>query len=304
MFLSAAVFSSSAILASLKAEPFHTWFYCFAWWSYILFLEGFLHSRGGASLLFRRPSRFLLQSFWSITIWLVFEAFNFRLQNWHYLQVPSQTSLRWLGYTISFATVLPGILSTSALLDFLGFFKTVRPKPLRSPTRLYKPFLLAGVAFCLLPLALPRVFFPLVWLAFIFLLEPLNHFAAFPSLIGEWSRGSLRTSILLLASGICCGLLWELWNFWAGARWFYTIPYLASPKIFEMPLAGFLGFPPFAVECYVMANCLSFPFDGGAERLDRTERIGLRMFAGCAMAVFDILVYLGIDRFTVVSYFG
>lgn len=31
----------------LKEEPFSTWCYCFAWWSYMLFMELLLHCRPG-----------------------------------------------------------------------------------------------------------------------------------------------------------------------------------------------------------------------------------------------------------------
>jgi hypothetical protein len=58
--------------------------------------------------------------------------------------------------------------------------------------------------------------------------------------------------VALLASGAICGVLWEFWNFWATTRWTYTLPYLGDAKLFEMPLVGYLGFPPFALECYAM----------------------------------------------------
>ncbi|MBI2080877.1 MAG: hypothetical protein HYT86_03990, partial [candidate division NC10 bacterium] len=54
--------------------------------------------------------------------------------------------------------------------------------------------------------------------------------------------------------GTICGVLWEFWNYWATAKWHYTVPITAEWKIFEMPVAGYLGFGPFAVECYLMYN--------------------------------------------------
>ncbi|KPK87066.1 hypothetical protein AMJ80_12745 [bacterium SM23_31] len=56
----------------------------------------------------------------------------------------------------------------------------------------------------------------------------------------------------LLLTGLICGLLWEFWNYWAAVKWIYTVPYFPEYKFFEMPVAGYLGFPPFAVECYVI----------------------------------------------------
>jgi hypothetical protein len=55
-----------------------------------------------------------------------------------------------------------------------------------------------------------------------------------------------------LLGGLVCGILWEFWNFWARTKWIYAVPILSEIKIFEMPVLGFLGFPPFAVECYVL----------------------------------------------------
>ncbi len=49
-----------------------------------------------------------------------------------------------------------------------------------------------------------------------------------------------------------CGVLWEFWNYWAGTKWIYAVPILGDIRLFEMPVPGFLGFPPFCLECYVL----------------------------------------------------
>ena len=41
-------------------------------------------------------------------------------------------------------------------------------------------------------------------------------------------------------------MLWEFWNYWAGAKWHYSVPIMENLKIFEMPVPGHLGFPAFA----------------------------------------------------------
>ena len=58
--------------------------------------------------------------------------------------------------------------------------------------------------------------------------------------------------INLCVAGFVCGLLWEFWNYWARAKWVYTVPILPDLKLFEMPLPGYLGFPAFALECFAM----------------------------------------------------
>jgi hypothetical protein len=56
-----------------------------------------------------------------------------------------------------------------------------------------------------------------------------------------------------LALGVLvCGLFWEMWNFYAMPKWYYTVPYLGFLKLFEMPILGYLGYIPFAWELYAL----------------------------------------------------
>jgi hypothetical protein len=93
---------------------------------------------------------------------------------------------------------------------------------------------------------------PFVWLGLIFLLDPINCLRGWPSIMGDLQQGSYRRLFSLLVAGGICGVLWEFWNYWALTKWTYTVPYLGDVKIFEMPILGYLGFLPFAVECWVM----------------------------------------------------
>jgi hypothetical protein len=91
-----------------------------------------------------------------------------------------------------------------------------------------------------------------VWLGFILLLDPLNTRAGSESILGDLRRQRTARLFNLLTAGIACGFLWEFWNYWGGTKWIYNVPILPELKIFEMPLLGYGGFPPFAVECFVM----------------------------------------------------
>src|SRR3989344_5355669 len=97
-------------------EPFHTYFYLFAWASFLWVIDRTLASRAGISPLSRPRSLARLLCL-STTFWLNFEVFNFRLSNWVYLNVPTERWLRWPGYALSFATVMPGILMVRKLVD-------------------------------------------------------------------------------------------------------------------------------------------------------------------------------------------
>ncbi len=246
---------ASAVLGLATGCPFlKTWFYLFAWWSYIFFLDWLNLRLKGTSRLYSDPKGFLRLSLASIFLWLVFEWFNLFLKNWAYLQVPSSLWVRWLGYTLAFATVLPGIFETYDLLEHL-WKRPLRIRPLSTPLRWFPFFAISGLLCALLPLAYPHYFFPLVWAWGFLLLEPFNYILIpSASLLKDLEEGTARRPALLLLSGLICGFFWECWNYWAGTKWIYTLPWawLMKIKLFEMPLAGYLGFPPFALECWSM----------------------------------------------------
>jgi hypothetical protein len=91
-----------------------------------------------------------------------------------------------------------------------------------------------------------------VWLGFVLLLDPINALRGEESLWLDWRAGQFSRTKNLILSGFLCGVLWELWNYWAHAKWRYTVPILENLKVFEMPLPGYLGFPAFALECFTM----------------------------------------------------
>jgi hypothetical protein len=91
-----------------------------------------------------------------------------------------------------------------------------------------------------------------VWLGFIFLLDPINARLGGESLAADFRAGRRDRLANLMMSGLLCGVLWEFWNYWSGAKWHYSVPIMEHVKIFEMPLPGYLGFPAFAVECFTM----------------------------------------------------
>jgi hypothetical protein len=93
---------------------------------------------------------------------------------------------------------------------------------------------------------------------------------------------------------LVCGLLWELWNFWAQAKWIYTVPFFEGGKLFEMPLLGFLGFPPFAVSAYAMYRMLLVAMQRGGA--------WMRSILWLLITLLCLLCFAGIDRYTVVSY--
>ncbi|MCF8034187.1 MAG: hypothetical protein K9K66_15945 [Desulfarculaceae bacterium] len=264
-----------ALAGSLAGvEWIRVWFYQMAWWGYIFLADALVRRKAKNSLIIDRFPTFLLMCLASAAFWFGWEMINLRLQDWFYVGVPPRLAERWAGAFIAYATVLPGILETYELLRVHGFRWGAKVRPIPATRAWYPYFVGAGALMLILPMVWPKVFFPLVWGALVFLLEPLNHFYGVPSLMRRWERGDLSPFLGLLMAGLICGAFWESWNWLAGARWVYNIPYLAEPKIFEMPLAGYLGFPPFAVECYVFFASLGILRGGrGWEAHDYARRL-------------------------------
>ncbi|MBL8023180.1 MAG: hypothetical protein JNK54_02705 [Elusimicrobia bacterium] len=287
MLVGFGILLTSFALARLDREPFDRWFYAFAWWSYILIVDGWVYRQRGESLLISYPGRFLFLSLWSVVFWSAFELLNFRLQNWHYVGLPTQTAVRWLGYFISYATVVPALLETADLLD-TGFLRSVSVSPLMRSGRWVLG--LIGTVCLVLPLLWPKLFFPLIWAAPLLLLEPLNELLGGQSLLSDWRSGTLRRFSLLLTAGFFCGLLWEFWNAFAGAHWVYSVPGLDRWKIFEMPVVGYLGFLPFAVSAYTASVT--------ATKLWEKSTGPIRAALGLASVGMCWVVFAGVDRLT------
>ncbi|MFQ5749047.1 MAG: DUF4332 domain-containing protein [Planctomycetota bacterium] len=240
----------------LDISPFRTWFYDFAWWSWILLADGVVHLRCGSSLILSRPRAFLLLLPWSCTYWLFFEAANFLLHNWYYVGIPDNFLNRGPGTALSFATVLPAVFETAELLHSFDFFRGRRCPPLRIGPRGLRGLVFTGFAFLVAALLAPRFGFPLIWVAVALLLEPFLARRGRRGLLTLLAENRLGPLLRLLAAGLFCGILWEFWNYWAHAKWIYTVPFFDGAKIFEMPVLGFLGFAPFALECFSFGRVL------------------------------------------------
>jgi len=277
--------------AALELQPVATWFYPLVWWSYVAIADGVLARRGTPLLTSRGRTVGLAFASWAF--WLMFEAINLRIADWFYVGVPELRPVRWVGISLSFATVLPLLLVTERLLDGRVRRDAFRVRPLRLTRWPRGAVQVVGALFLVLPLAWPDYAFPLVWGFLPLLLDPANHRAGRPSLLADWERGSARRFVLLLLAGLICGLMWEAWNFLAVGRWVYTVPFLDRVKLFEMPPLGFLGFPPLAVAGYVFLSWV----DGRWRR----ARPGFRAVAVALTLAAGLLTLNAMDRDTVAA---
>ncbi len=235
-------------------EPVATFFTPIAWSAYILIVDAAVLSVTGRSRLRNAPLGLLRMAGLSIPLWMIFEAYNLRLRNWNYDGVPDFWFGGLIGYAWSFATITPAIFETADLIQAFLPFREWKTFKISRGAQLGLMILGAG---CLIaPLVLPQrigaYLFALVWVGFIFLLDPINYRVGLPSFLGDFSEGLHTRFWSFLAAGWVCGWLWEFWNYWSEAKWHYIFPIFQHVKIFEMPAPGFLGFPAFALECFVM----------------------------------------------------
>jgi hypothetical protein len=236
------------------------WFTPIVWTGYILFVDALVYKFSGHSLLVTGRLEFVIIAVVSIGSWWLFEFYNaprFWKSDlelwWHYHNLEPNPFLRRVGYDWAFATISPAMFETAELFSVTLFRRQTSRVAIKFSKTILVVMMFAGLAGAIVPLIFPSEWFaPVVWLSFILFLDPVNAMRGQPSISDDLSRGDWRRLSALLASGLVCGLLWEFWNYWALTKWTYTVPFFGDVKLFEMPVLGFLGFPPFAVECWVM----------------------------------------------------
>jgi hypothetical protein len=253
-----AIMASSEAAMLAKVEPFWSWHTPIAWTGYIMFVDGLVWRRRGSSMLRDDRAEAFFIAIVGVPMWVIFELYNkYTLHNWYYIGLPEVLLVRYAGYAWAFATISLGLIETAELVGSLRDRRAPayrRAVPHRVPLGLKGwATVILGVVLLFIPIVRPSTWLAApVWLGFIFLLDPLNAAVAAESIRGDLVHGRRGRLINLLASGLICGFLWEFWNFWARAKWIYNVPVPPHIRIFEMPVAGFAGFPPFAVECFVM----------------------------------------------------
>ncbi len=228
------------------------------WLGYIGLVNALCYKRTGSCLLVQRPKFFAWLFPSSALFWWYFEYLNRFVGNWHYLGAENLTAWQYFWRaTLPFSTVLPATVSTLALLcTFFGPAQGLPPLRLHHPRR----WALGGLIFGCLGLVgvgrWPQWFFPLLWLA------PLILFVAMQVLMGDRNyfyplrQGRWEVVALPMLAGLICGFFWEMWNYFSVPKWMYTVPFVSSFKVFEMPVLGYAGYLPFGLECALVADWL------------------------------------------------
>ncbi|MFB6356552.1 MAG: hypothetical protein ABEJ65_08550 [bacterium] len=268
------------------------WFYPLVWWSFIVFLDG-CNSAHGRSILSDRSLSFLpYVTACSAVIWYLFEAYNLYLANWFYVNIPVRRSLRWFGATISFATVLPGMwVVKRSVAGVIPDFVSERAS-WSTPGSIRTLLLLIGLVGAIGPFLLPTVFFPFVWGGLLLVLEWIEYRHGRDCFWGQCESGNYKQVLSWLMAGLICGFLWEFWNYLALGGWRYTVPGMGNLRLFEMPVIGYLGFPPFALMTWRL-------YESGTRYL--RPKCGVKkVMVWIALGLFCVLVLRGMDFYTMV----
>jgi hypothetical protein len=227
-------------------EPVRGYWFDFVWSGYILAADAVVWARAGRSLLHGGGWRLAGMFALSAPLWWAFEVANWRLENWKYVGTEvygGQAHL--LLKTISFVFVLPALAESRDLLRAFVRFPSPPAVPLPSWT---SPALVAfGLACVPLLYLFPDQAYPLVWVAPLLVLDGVADLRGRPNVFALLRQGRAAPVLLIAVAGLGTGILWELWNWGAVPHWEYRIPYVGVLPVFEMPVLGYLGYPPFAL---------------------------------------------------------
>jgi hypothetical protein len=261
-----AILGAAEVLLFAGEPTVAGWFTPIVWTGYVLLVDALAARLTGRSYLTTDRVDGVLVALASIACWWLFELYNaprfWRGGDdaaglwWRYHGLEPNLFLRRVGYDWSFATIFPALFLTAAVLR-ATVFRRARVRAWRPTPGILRFAVAVGAISVVLPLVVVSPWLvPLVWIGWALVLEPLNYRRGLPSWLGDLARGDASRLLGLVVSGAVCGVLWEFWNYWAATRWSYSLPYLGWIKIFEMPVLGYLGFLPFALEAYAMYHWL------------------------------------------------
>jgi hypothetical protein len=238
------------------------WAFFPLWLGYCLAIDALVFRATGTSLIARSPRRYVGMFFISAPAWWLFEVLNLRTQNWTYLGAEQFSPAAYAFWTtLSFTTVMPAVFGTAEWVASLGFLKRAPTGPRIVPNRLTTAaFFATGWVSLLLLLLWPRLFFPLIWISLYFILEPLNVWLGHRSLADSTRIGDWRPVIALWLGVLVTAFFWELWNFFSYPKWIYEVPWGDWLHVFEMPLLGYGGYLPFALELFALYHLVAAAF--------------------------------------------
>jgi len=223
------------------------------WTGFILIVDAATEARSGTSLWRRGVPQFAALFAVSAPFWWYFERLNKRVGNWHYVTWRPITGLEYVFWaSLAFSTVIPAVLAVTELLRTFFPHDDTPAHTAPLPGRIVAAVMGTGVVTLALSLLVPHYFFAFLWVSLFFLLDPINGRYGEPSITAWLRQGAWRGVAQLMVAGLICGFFWEMWNYPSNPKWYYTVPLVNFLHVFEMPLLGFSGYLPFALEVFAV----------------------------------------------------
>lgn len=229
------------------------------WLGYALAVDALVLGRRGTSIYARSRRHFALLFVYSAPAWWLFEVLNWRTQNWIYLGREQFSDLTYFVLaTVAFSTVVPAVFGTAELIRSCSWIDHFAGGPRLRPSRAVRRAMWAiGGTMLALLLTWPTYFYPFLWGIGFFLIEPINLRLGRPSLLDHTAHGDWRPVVSLCLGALLCGFFWEMWNVYAYPKWTYDAPGVNFWHLFEMPLVGYIGYLPFALELHAMVHLVA-----------------------------------------------
>ena len=239
--------------------PVQRFTYIPLWMGLIVALNGLVYKRSGHCPLAQDTGRYLTLFPVSAAFWWFFEYLNRYVWNWFYVNVFDVSPMTYIVMaTISFSTVLPGILAVAELLGTFRFFSddafanmmrvNVRSWPVVALLAASSAIGLVGIVF------VPEFTYPFLWISPFMVVVLLKMLFRSPCALDDVATGNWSRIVRFAVASLICGLVWEMWNINSFTKWIYAVPYVHRFQYFEMPLLGLFGYIPFGIECLVITD--------------------------------------------------
>ena len=239
--------------------PVQRYTYIPLWLGLIVAMNGLVYKRSGRSPLTHETGRYLALFPVSAAFWWFFEYLNRYVWNWFYVNVLDVSPLTYIvTATVSFSTVLPGIMVVAEWLGTFRFFSddafanmmrvNVRSWPVVVLLAVGSAIGLVGIVF------VPEFTYPFLWISPFMVVVLLKMLFRSPCALDEVATGNWSRIVRFAVASLLCGLVWEMWNINSFTKWIYAVPYVHRFQYFEMPLLGLFGYIPFGIECLVITD--------------------------------------------------